>query len=315
MFNIKIYDKNWVFKKTLSEKLINCSYSYSATVNGGFSGLTFEYFGDVKINHRDRVKIYKGNIAIYQGFVIGITKIANREGIKQVISCSGMIGVLAFMPYPNLSQTINPSQILRSLFSGFGGFDTSQIQEYHSHISIKSENLTYLGMLQEVLKITKDWGLFIDAENKVWFSPYSKSHTLTYGLDCFSIDITEDSSNYYNDIVLKYEKWEIEKKDESWIRTYGLNKIIVYESQIKDQTTANLRLQSLFQEKSLIKTYKIAVNNQYEFEKIKPWELITIKNTDHKIIRKAIKQIQYWQHSAVITLESYQSLEHFILQQ
>lgn len=118
------------------------------------------------------------------------------------------------MPYPNKTQTANPSQLIRDLFSQIQGFLTSEVQDYHGEITITSENLTFLTFLQEVLKHTRDWGFFIDAENKVHFGPYSTHHLLTYGEDCYSIDIAEESSNYFNYIVLEYEGGSLEKKDE-----------------------------------------------------------------------------------------------------
>lgn len=314
MYSIKIYDRNWVFKATLSEKLVNCGYSFSATVNGGFSGLSFEYFGKIEIKHRDRVKIYKGTQAIYQGFVIGIAKLSDRSWEKQVINCSGMLGLLAFMPYQNKTQTANPSKLIRDLFSDLAGFATSEIQEYHGEITLKSENLTFLTFLQEVLKHTRDWGFFIDAENVVHFKPYTTRHLLTHGEDCYSIDIAEESSNYFNHIVLEYEGGNLEKKDEIWIQNYGLSKIIVQESEIKDQATAQLRINSLLVEKSIMKNCKIAVNSNYKFERIKPWDIVSIRNTQRAIQNKPVKQVQYWPNTATVILDSYQSLEHFISQ-
>ena len=314
MYSIKIYDRNWVFKTTLSEKLVNCGYSFSATVNGGFSGLSFEYFGKIEIKHRDRVKIYKGTQTIYQGFVIGITKLSDRSWEKQVINCSGTLGLLLFMPYPNKTQTANPSQLIRDLFADLPWFTTSEIQEYHGEITLKSENLTFLTFLQEVLKHTRDWGFFIDAENVVRFGPYSTHHLLTYGENCYSIDIAEESSNYFNHIVLEYEGGSLEKKDEIWIQNYGLSKIIVQETEIKDQATAQLRIDSLLVEKSIMKNCKIAVNSNYKFETIKPWDIVSIRNTQRAIQNKPVKQVQYWPNTATVILDSYQSLEHFISQ-
>jgi hypothetical protein len=44
MFNIKIYDRNDVFKTTLSEKQISSDFAFSATVESSVSHLKFEYY-------------------------------------------------------------------------------------------------------------------------------------------------------------------------------------------------------------------------------------------------------------------------------
>nr|DAF36134.1 MAG TPA: hypothetical protein [Caudoviricetes sp.] len=49
-----------------------------------------------------------------------------------------------------------------------------------------------------------------------------------------------------------------------------MSEIIVQESEIKDQATAQLRINSLLVEKSIMKNCKIAVNSNYKFERIKP---------------------------------------------
>ena len=313
MYNIKIYDRNWVFKTTMSEKLIHCGYSFSASVNWGYSGLNFEYFGNMEIQHRDRVKIYKGTQVIYQGFVNWITKLSDRSGEKQVIATGWMLGLLAFKPYPNWEKSWNPSELIREVFDKIGqGFETNAIKEYPGTITIKVENLTYLWFLQELLKLTKDWTLFIDAENAVHFNPVGDKHQLTYGLDCFKIDIAEESSNYFNAITLNYDWGNVSIKDEVWIKTYGISELVVDESQIKDKTTAEFRIKALLQEKSIIKSCRVSVNNEYNFTKIKPWDRISVRNTNWIIENKIVKQVQYWPNTAVVTLDSYQTLEHFI---
>jgi hypothetical protein len=88
--------------------------------------------------------------------------------------------------------------------------------------------------------------------------------------------------------------------------------LVVDESQIKDITTAELRLKALLQEKSIVKSCRVSVNNEYAFNKIKPWDKVSVRNTNWIIENKIVKQVQYWPNTAVVTLDSYQTLEHFI---
>ena len=98
MFNIKVYDRNWVFIQTLNEKEISCNYNFSANVNSGFSSLSFEYYWNYKLDHKQRIKIYKKWKAIYQWFITGLTIRADKSGKKQIIKCSWLLGLLAFTP-------------------------------------------------------------------------------------------------------------------------------------------------------------------------------------------------------------------------
>jgi hypothetical protein len=85
------------------------------------------------------------------------------------------------------------------------GFDTSPVRDYPSSISIESDNNTTLSLLQEILNQTSDYAFFIDADNKVRFTPYENHHLLTYNDDCYNIDLSEDSTNYFNSITLTYD--------------------------------------------------------------------------------------------------------------
>ena len=95
MFNIKVYNRNWVFIQTLRESEISCKYSFSASVNSGFSSLSFEYYWDYKLEHKQRIKIYKQWKAIYQWFITWVSIKADKSGKKQIIKCSWLLWLLS----------------------------------------------------------------------------------------------------------------------------------------------------------------------------------------------------------------------------
>ena len=316
MYNIKIYDRLHNFKTTLSEKLISCDFNFSASIDSWFSSLKINYFWDYKINHRDIILVYKGSQLIYQGFVTWVNFHSDRTGKRQIITCRWMIGLLAFKPYANQTITNDPGIILRDIFSSIDGwFNISWIKNYGQNISIEAKNLTYLTFMQEVVKQIPDRWLFVDEHNKVRFSPYEINHSLTYMLDCYSIDIQENSTDYFNKINLKWYNWTVTSSDVTWIELYWESVFNTEETEIKNASTANLRAQSILKEKNITKNYQILVNDQYNYYSIKPGQLLTVKNSEEKIMNKKIKQVLYWKESATITLDSYKSLEHFILKQ
>jgi len=316
MYNFKVYDKNWNFIKTLNEKEISCEYSFWASINWWYTALKFEYYWEFELDHKQRVKIYKWERSIYQWFITGVIKKADKSGQKQVISCSWMIGLLSFIPHTSWTVTDNPSTILRNIFTSSNlWFDVSWIQNYPETISLSSNSNNQLLFLQDILKETHDFWLFIDAENKVWFTPYEVSHTLTYNVDCFNVELAEDSSNYYNRITLTYSWWSATLEDSESILRYGVNALNLEESDIKNQSTALLRLSSLLKEYGIQRNYKISVNGNYNYYDIKPGQLLSLRNTDWIIENKPIKQIQYTKNTAVISLDSYQPIEYFIINQ
>ena len=312
MFNIKVYGRNWTFIQTLNEKEISCNYSFSASVNSWFSSLSFEYYWEFQLDHKQRIKIYKQWKAIYQWFITWVTIKADKWWKRQIIKCSWLLGLLAFTPYQDWTLNINPWVFIRNVFYNLG-FDTSSVRDYTSSISIESSNKTTLSLLQEILKQTLDYAFFIDADNKVRFTPYENHHLLTYNDDCYNIDLSEDSTNYFNSITLKYDWWQVVWSDADWILKYWVNELFVEESDIKDATTANLRLASLLKEKDIVRNYKVSVNSNYDYFSIKPWDILSVRNTEWIIENKQVKKVQYSKNTAEIILDSYQSLESFII--
>ena len=312
MFNIKVYNRNWAFIQTLNEKEISCNYNFSASVNSGFSSLSFEYYWEFKLDHKQRIKIYKKWKAIYQWFITWVSIKADKGWKKQIIKCNWLLWLLAFTPYQDWTLNINPWVFIRNLFYNLG-FDTSPVRDYPSSISIESSNNTTLSLLQEILNQTLDYAFFIDADNKVRFTPYENHHLLTFNDDCFNIDLSEDSTNYFNSITLKYDWWQVVWSNSSWVTKYWVNELMVEESDIKNSTTANLRLNSLLKEKDIIRNYKVSVNSNYDYFSIKPWDILSVRNTEWIIENKPVKKVQYSKDTAQIILDSYQSLESFII--
>ena len=309
-----MYSRTGQFIQTLNEKEISCNYNFSASVNSWYSSLSFEYYGAFQLDHKQRIKIYRQWKAIYQWFITWLTVKADKSWKKQIIKCSWLLGLLAFIPYQDWTLNINPWEFIRNLFYWLG-FDTSPVRDYPSSISIESDNNTTLSLLQEILNQTSDYAFFIDADNKVRFTPYENHHLLTYNDDCYNIDLSEDSTNYFNSITLKYDWWQVVWSNSSWVTKYWVNELVVEESDIKNTTTANLRLASLLKEKDIVRNYKVSVNSNYDYFSIKPWDILSVRNTEWIIENKQVKKVQYSKNTAEIILDSYQSLERFIINQ
>ena len=316
MYNIKVYNRLWTFIQTLNEKEISCEYSFSASVNWGYTALKFEYYWDFELDHKQRIKIYKEWKSIYQWFITGLTKKADKSWKRQIVNCSWTIGLLSFIPHSSWTINDNPSNILRNIFnSSWYWYDVSWIQNYPETISISSNSSNQLLFLQDVLKQTGSYCLFIDAENKVWFTPYETTHILTFNDDCYNIELSEDSSSFYNRFTLTYTWWSTSLDNTTSIERYWVNTLNVEETDIKDLNTARLRLNTLLKEQDIQRNYKLSVNWNYDYYSIKPWQLVSLRNTDWIIENKQIKQVQYSKNTAVISLDSYKPIENFIINQ
>ena len=313
MFNIKIYDKDFNFKTTLSERSVSSDFSFSATVWSWVSTLKFDYYWDYVIKHRDIVKIFRDWKLIYQWFVIWINRISDKSWDKETITLSWMLWLLAFTPWPDWTYSNDPWVLIWNIFLTVSWlFNTDTIQNYYTSLSLQSSGNTCLEFLKEMLKNTSDYWLFVSPNNEIIFSPYEKEHILTYWKEVYWIEIIESSSEYYNKFRVNYNWWNIMAQNNEDIEKYWESYLVVTDTNIKNYQTAQARINSLFQEYAIKKTIKVKVNSSFDYYDIKPWEVVTIRNTKWIIQNKPVKQAQYLKDSALLTLDSYSSLESFI---
>lgn len=316
MYSAKVYSHTGEFKYSIGGKDMSSQYHYNATINSTYGGWSFDYWGEGDIHHKDRIQLYKYDKPVYIGYVTSITYYNDGINDRRSIGCSGIIGLLQYIPYTATSASGDPWQLIRDCFNHIDWVSIEQVQTFWKNITIKIENnINYLQILQEVLKYTENWYLFIDENLKVYFWPYQVHHTLTYKRDCVGIEWGEDSTSYYNKITLNYNEGSFTQEESDWIQQYWVHHRVIKDERIQLLTTAQQRVATELARASIKKNCKITVNNDYPFDTIKPWHILSIRNTSHPIIHKKITKIQYGSHIATITLNHHQSLEHFISQQ
>lgn len=314
MYRINVYTPDGVFKYTLSNKEVSSNYSFSAVVGGSFWSFSFAYRGTNSIGHRDRIQLFKNDVPIYVGYVTKVHRQYNGEVQRITLSCSGLMGLLTAKQYAKKTASGAISDLLRECFDQIPWL-TYYIHDYPKTISLTTDNMSYHDLLKEIMKYTQDRGLFIDAQFGVYFEPYQTHHLLTYKKDCVNISIDEDSTSYYNKVTLLYGSVALSQvvvANEEEIVLYGEAHRIISDERISNQETALLRAEAELEKSKIVKNCKIVVNNNYPFASMKPWHILSIRNTEHHIRNQKIKQIQYDQNTATITLEHYQSLEHLI---
>ena len=128
----------------------------------------------------------------------------------------------------------------------------------------------------------------------------------------YGIEIKEDSSEYYNRFRVNYNGGNTIQENSYEVEKYWESYLVITDTSLRNLSTAQVRINSLFQEYAIKKTIKVSVNEKANYYDIKPWDILTIRNTEWQIVNKAIKQITYDKDTAIITLESYSSLERFI---
>ena len=221
MFNIKIYDKDSNFKTTLSERSVSSDFSFSASVWSWVSTLKFDYYWDYVFKHRDIVKIFRDWKLIYQWFVIWINRISDKSWNKLTITLSWMLWLLAFTPWPDWTYSDVPWVLIRNIFlTASLLFNTDTIQNYYTSLSLQSSGNTCLEFLKEILKNTSDYWLFVTVNNEVLFWPYEREHILTYWKEVYWIEITEDSSEYYNKFRVNYSWWNTIQENSTEIEEF-----------------------------------------------------------------------------------------------
>lgn len=222
--------------------------------------------------------------------------------------------------------TVNPSQMIRDMFQDMDLFDATQVQDYHSNITIIPKRQSKLELLQEILSYINDRYFYIDAQNIIHFHEADIHHILSYNKECINIEIQENNSDYYNDIMLFYRGEDVslnrEKKtylpavvhakNEQDITNFWLSQLIVEDEDIISSESAILRAKTILTQKQITKTIKITVNLLYPIETLQPWHILSVRNTDKWIYHEQIQSITYNKDGVTIVCGVNKNLESTI---
>lgn len=299
MYNIKLYNNQKVFIKTLSPKKVSTNYGIVITKDIWWGDFSFDYFDD-GIQQGDIVEVfYDSAKLVYRWFVDTKTRYINEKWDYHNIRCTGTIWWLNYAFHGGTTYTNQtPNTILNSMLdvaeSQWYEFDRD-IDTFANQITIKTNSTdTVLQAIKSMTKINPQYFFITD---KVYFRMQGINHILTFQKEISSIQIEQSSRELYNHITIRYgiSLWSSYVIEDSASQTaYWIRKIVIDDSKIQNEATAIVRANKEINDRKNPKlNTKIRVNRSYDLESFLPGDTIEIRNIDLWIQNKTIDKVSY----------------------
>ena len=288
-FLLKVYDKSWVFKETISPKRITNDISFTSQLNWWQGEIRFWYavdytdtqnnnlrddFGYDWIKHWDIIKLYldikwwEQGKHIYTGYISKIKRTWNDRWNVLEFTALWLWTLFTKILYQHnwglqFIENDNPTNILQRIVNKvniYYPFFTLISDTYTWwNINIELTNIDCLTAIKNTVEKTARH-YFIDFDGKIYFSNpvNATNHILRFGYDVEEIVIDEDSENMYNDISIAYAwYWFVNFIDTTSINIYWIKQHFEDKQDILGNFTATKTGNDLL---SKNKNHKVSTN-------------------------------------------------------
>lgn len=136
-------------------------------------------------------------------------------------------------------------------------------------------------------------------------------HKLTYSGDIDSITAEEDLEKLVNSYTLDYTGGTTTATDATSQGLYGIRELKENKTEITNSTTAAQAANGYIEKnKNPVRRISLTVNSEYDFESIKPGDLVTVRNLEYDISSLQISKIEYNPDIMRIELEDFKSFSN-----
>ncbi len=314
---IKIYDLAGTIKKSFGSdakdegaKVIS-SFSFNSKMNGGQGELQIELrlpiddFGEGDtVKDMNIVRLYEfdqnnpAGVLIYTGFISQYTPYAqgSTEGVK--ITCLGLVSLLSLARYMSgssytVASSGDPGTIAKAIIDHFNtvypgsliGYAGGNVSLVGTSVGYTFENKSWLDALSAALGLAgAGWWWHIDAAGDLSFKakPGAAVHKLTIGKDIDNIEVPKSNEKVINQIQIIPGSPSTPGvyTDAASIALYGLRDPgPETDSDINDNTTRDQKgNKKIADNKDRKVKPKIRVNANYNIEKLKPGDTVSVFN-------------------------------------
>lgn len=328
-FNIKVYEKDGTFKKSIKENVISSGISFSMNSSGGQGSLSIDVncdYNDTSVTETDFVKVFMVDTnfptgkLIYTGVVDSIDREHSPSSNSIRFNLLGLWTLLAQVLYDSSGKVFTKnedpgatmSEIVTYFNSQYPGnwLNDSGVTSLWSSLNIKYDYNTCLEAMDK-LSEASGFGYFIQADWTVVFKQagITIDHAFTQDRDIQSITIEEDSFDLVNKYYLGYDGWVSIQSDATSITNYWLKEKYESDTSIKDLTTADTRAtEYISKNKNPKQTVTLELNSSVILENIAPLDIIKVRNLNYTITNASIEKIQYKTDTAILYLNAYDSI-------
>ena len=339
-YQIKIFNKNNVFKRVISPSLIMSDISFTWQENGGQGQCTISL--NLKIDNDWFIEWDIARITVFDDNNINwrliyswiITKIKfNIEGDGEYIQivCIWLYSLLSDLFFNQswyvFTKNQNPAQTIKDMIDYFNSvytwwiFTYTWVANYTSSIDISFNYTNCMNVLQQIQKATSDFYFYVGADWNVVYRSLTDvsipNNRLKFENEVDSMTIDRNYESTKNNVFVQY--WSSVTSaisDATSITTFWQKDIKIQLQGLDDLTTANIYWNNYLEENKITKSITVlGINSRYDLELFEPWQTITLLNTTYTFNRLQIARLQYSREKVVLYVNKFESFAWSILQE
>lgn len=309
-YQIKIYDLDGTYRKTLSPSVVKTQPTFSSVINGGQGqciidlALPVDNFGEGDyIDHMKVVRIYQVDRdnsveprLIYTGWISQYTPYFGQaeEGVK--ITLLGLVSLLSRAYYKSganytfTKTSMDPGDIIKDIIDHFNSVYTGgwisyaggNVDSVGTNVTYEFDQKTWIEALKSTVELADEgWWWHVDATGEVYFKqkPATVTHILVKGKDVQSGEIKKTNEDVANKIHLTYDGGSQDYSDSASQTAYGLREKILDDQRITHVPTADQKGNKELDDNKDPKTEaKLTLNANYDLESIQVGDTVSVMN-------------------------------------
>ena len=330
-YQIKTYQRNWTYIETINPNNVLNEISFSSNINWWVWQLTIQT--DYPVNTSTytwwelvKVRMYDEKHLewkqIYFWYVSRIERKAEESREYTTFTCLWVWSLLKAIQYTNWSYSQTCANMMKTIRTFFNWYYSNIITEWSiSTASTTTQNRTRnyndcfdcFNTIAEAIwyKRIIDWEWHLD-----FFLPSTRTkHIVHLWEEVNSITVEKSIEELVNEYRLARNWWTVQTyTDATSISTYWRKMKYESNTSLNSATTQNAYWNAyISQYKNPLQSIQLVLNSEYAYEDIKPWDLISILNTDLTTLNNlTISKIQYKTDQAIITIEHQDTLRNVL---
>lgn len=328
---VKTYNVDWTYKETINPNSILSELSFSAWLNQwqwqlniqtdyAFADTTYKWWEFVKVRLYDEKHVdWK---QIYFWFVSKIERKAEESREYTTFTCLWVWSLLNSIIYTNWNYSQTCANMMKTIRTFFNWYYANVITEWNiSTASTTTQSRTRnqnncfdcFNTIADAIWYNRivDWEWHLDL-----FLPSTRTkHIVHLWEEVNSITVSNSVEELVNEYRLARNWWTIQTyTDATSISTYWRKMKYESNTSLNSSTTQDQYWNAyIAQYKNPLQSVQLVLNSEYAYEDIKPWDLISILNTDLTTLTDlTISKIQYKTDQATITIDYQDSLRKVI---
>lgn len=329
-YDIKVYDKTWVYQQTINPNVVMNDINFSENVNWwqwqislnlalSFWDTTFHWWEIIKvILYNER---YKQGKQIYMWYVTQISRKYDANKWYISIVCLWIASLLNAILF-SWSYSWTVEYVLNAIISEFNNnyswnlITVWQIDSYSENISVSFDGNTTCAKAINTVNNIANYYWFIDSEWMFYFRQKwtQTNHIVANQQVVESMDLKYDIEQITNKIYVERKDWTVNVyQDTNSQNLFGIKEKYSKQQNIVDETTQAEYWNNYLDQYSTPKNAStIVINAEYDIESIVPWDTVTVVNSEYSIKNLLIEKIKYTPTKITLTLEESETLRSVI---